>query len=64
MKCCAKAGKECQTADTARKDEATQRTVNPFPNSNHESIRLIPSCSLVTGFIGNINEEMTGIHKY
>ena len=30
-KCWAKAGKECQTADNALKDEATQRTVNTFP---------------------------------
>ena len=30
-KCCANAGKECQTADTALKDEATQRIVNTLP---------------------------------
>ena len=30
-KCCAKSGKECQTADTALKDEATQRIVNTLP---------------------------------
>ena len=30
-KCCAKAGKECQTANIALKDEATQRIVNTLP---------------------------------
>ena len=69
-KCCAKAGKECQTAGTALKDEATQRIVNTLPillrvvckSWEHWSSSR---CSLVTGCTANINvQEMTESHLY